>query len=163
MVVLVNQIGKQNMSICRCCAIGWFILSFSGFSYSQRQEPSVVLPSASAKSFMNACSRPGLSKFDATWQPSEDDIRTMESRLSHVSLLHEQNRVKIEHPGQYFRQYVGIIVGKRKVIYINAFCKDITGWHKHSVDACDGGSCFWGVLYDSETHEFSDLHINGNI
>ena len=29
------------------------------------------------------------------------------------------------------------------------------------MDVCDGGSCHWGVLYDVEAGEFSDLEMNG--
>ena len=153
----------QNMSIQRWCVIGWLILFFSSILYSQEQKPFVVLRSADAKVFKNLCSRTGLPKFDSAWQPSEGDIRTMESRLSRISLLQEKQRnVKIEHPEQYFRQYVGIILGKRKLIYINAFCIAVTSWRQRGVNVCDGGNCFWGVLYDSETHEFSDLNVNGN-
>jgi len=134
--------------------------------YGQDKKPSVVLPEGAAKHLAELCSRPGLPKFDATWQPTETDVRDMESQLSRISLL--QGRAvpsawRIDHPDQYFRQYVGIVVGKRKLIYINAFCRaSPADWHKRAVDACDGATCFWGVLYDTTTREFSDLEINGS-
>ena len=30
------------------------------------------------------------------------------------------------------------------------------------VDACDGGPCYWGALYDPETGRFSELAFNGS-
>ncbi|MGA2967244.1 MAG: hypothetical protein ABSD64_13615 [Terriglobales bacterium] len=134
-------------------------------SYGQDKKPSVVLPEGEAKHLAKLCSRPGLPKFDATWQPTETDVRDMESQLSRISLLQGSgvpSERRIDHPDQYFRQYVGIVVGKRKLIYINAFCMGSPAdWRKRAVDVCDGDTCFWGVLYDTTTREFSDLEING--
>jgi len=89
----------------------------------------------------------------------------MESQLSRISLLQGRDvpsALRIEHPDQYFRQYVGIVVGKRKLIYVNAFCMSPRAdWRKRLVNICDGATCLWGVLYDTTTREFSDLEMNG--
>jgi hypothetical protein len=87
----------------------------------------------------------------------------MESRLLLVSQLQARSGARIEYPDQYFRQYVGIVVDKHKLIYINAFCHMVRrrDWREHYVDVCDGGGCFWGVVYDTTTREFSDLEVNG--
>jgi hypothetical protein len=90
----------------------------------------------------------------------------METQLSRISRLRSKFGVigaHIERPERYYRQYVGIVVAKRKLIYINAFCDDnpLPIWRERIVDVCDGG-CSWGVVYDVEKETFSDLKMNGD-
>jgi hypothetical protein len=88
----------------------------------------------------------------------------MESRLESISRLRGVTGKQIEHPGKYYRQYVGIVAGERKFIYINAFCETfpkLLDWQQRPLDACDGGDCFWSAVYDPLSGEFSDLQING--
>jgi hypothetical protein len=75
---------------------------------------------------------------------------------------------RIKAPLTYHRQYVGIIVGGRKLIYINAFRASSEpkrkvnfegGW----VDWCDGGTGNWGALYDTQSGNFSELRTNGGM
>lgn len=155
-----------------------FLLSLAAFSYGQGKQPSVVLSEGATKQLAKLCSRPGPPSFAATWKPKLSDIVAMESRLSHISSLKAQGigfmqGSHIEHPNQYFRQYAAIVVNKRKMIYINASCPGAAVGSQHPpvappgdstedvIDACDGGRCFWGVIYDTATGEFSDLEING--
>jgi len=92
----------------------------------------------------------------------------MESRLDRISLLRRAGLFtgkQIENPSRYYRQYVGIVVGERKLIYLNAFCEKVVkqsgDWRKNPVDVCDGGDCFWSAVYDTSSGEFSDLQVNG--
>lgn len=75
------------------------------------------------------------------------------------------NGLHIEHPNEFYRQYIAIVIKGHKFIYINAFCDQEepvpSDWRKVLVSACDGGGCYWGVLYDPTTGKFSDLEING--
>jgi hypothetical protein len=69
---------------------------------------------------------------------------------------------------RYYRQYAGIVVGTRKLIYINAFArgnKDFeptTAGAASRIVACDGGRSFWGAMYDPETKRFWNLAFNGD-
>jgi hypothetical protein len=58
---------------------------------------------------------------------------------------------------------LGIIVGERKLIYVNGFPKDLVpkDWRERFVTVCDGGVSFWGVLYDPQAKTFFDLEANG--
>ena len=70
---------------------------------------------------------------------------------------------EIGNPFQYYRQYVGIVVSGRKLIYLNAVCKRFhnPGWRNAiEPDVCDSG-CNWGVVYDPETHLFSHWERDG--
>lgn len=72
-------------------------------------------------------------------------------------------------PDAFFREYVGITIHGRKYVYINAFTARIAANGRKENDAgkrkptmiCDGGSSFWGALYDPETRQFSELAFNG--
>jgi hypothetical protein len=103
------------------------------------------------------------------WEPTKGDIQSLESHLSRISKLRSKEGVvgtRIANPSSYYRQYVGIMVGARKLIYVNAFDafhenEPPSFWREQLVYICDGGSSAWGVLYDPETHKFSELRTNG--
>jgi hypothetical protein len=103
-----------------------------------------------------------------TWQPTKMDIDGLEASLRQVSSLRAENwpanmPIAIDHPEQYFRQYIAVIRKGRKLIYINAFCHDfpVSCWRQQLVLINDGGSCCWQALYDPVKSEFSALRING--
>jgi hypothetical protein len=51
----------------------------------------------------------------------------------------------------------------RRLIYINAFLEPDPpkNWRTEPVVACDGGTSFWGAIFDPATGQFSRLAING--
>lgn len=62
-----------------------------------------------------------------TWQPAKKDIEGLEVSLQQVSSLRAENwpanaRIAIDHPEQYYRQYIPVIRKGRKLVYVNAFC-----------------------------------------
>jgi hypothetical protein len=72
------------------------------------------------------------------------------------------------------RQYGGLLVGKRRVVYVNGFPRgagdpamDGTAaarnfdWHREPVVVCDGGPAFFGVEYDPEKKTFTHFEFNG--
>lgn len=145
---------------------GCLVLALTIVVQAQNKKPAVVLPESAAQQITRPCSRPGPPKFEGTWTPTDADVQAMEARLKRISRLRSKSGIggaRIEHPDRYYRQYVGIIVGKRKMIYINALCVDEppSFWRERPVIACDGGGCFWGVVYDIVTGKFSRLELNG--
>ena len=68
----------------------------------------------------------------------------------------------------YAYQYLGVTIAQKNYIYINAFQlkanKSVDEvhptWKTSPVKACDGGSMFWGALFNLETKEFSQLTFN---
>jgi len=146
------------------CSILAFVLVINA-SLDAKKEKWVVLPPSAAEAVSRLCSRSALPMVDGDWQPTAADISTMEKRLSKDSYLEE----KLAHsagptsdPRHYYRQYVGVIVAGRKLIYINAFCEHSPPpyWQQRLVDDCDGG-CNWGALYDPKAGEFSQFGTNG--
>ena len=126
----------------------------------------VLLPSASAEELTSQCSRWSPSNFEDTWEPAASDIRALEERLHKVERLRAKQccvlRGRVRDVHDYYRQYVGIVLNGKKLIYVNAFHRDsrVEDWST-PVIFCDGGEAHWGVLFDPERGKFSDLAFNG--
>lgn len=131
----------------------------------QQTKNSVVLPSSEAKSVMRLCSRSGPSAIDGGWQPSPADIALLEVHLFEISALRPRccSPASDKSPASFFRQYLGVVIGGRRLIYVNAFPADFArqDWRSKMVNVCDGGPFFWGVLFDPATATFSDFSTNG--
>jgi hypothetical protein len=125
----------------------------------------VLLAPSQAEAVSRFCSRGPVAKIDGGWQPTTKNIDAMEEALSKSTYLRGKLTSKPDqasNPRQYYRQYVGVIVAGRKLIYINGMCgKPPSYWTKTLVDVCDGGRCFWGALYDPGSGEFSQFEMNG--
>jgi hypothetical protein len=103
-----------------------------------------------------------------SWQPTEADLEGLEANLPQVSNLKENGPgpgSRIDHPNEYFRQYLAIVQSGKKLIFVNASCgigvDDSDEWRHHLQIATDGGKCFWQAFYDPLTQKFSNLMING--
>jgi hypothetical protein len=123
-----------------------------------------VLPQLKGK-HLPLCSRPGP-KVEGAWDPTVQEILDLESHLPDISKLNASGAIRgaqISHPEESLRQYLGIVVNGRNLIYVNAIPKDLPpkGWRKDFVTVCDGGAAVWGVLYNPQTQTFSDLETNG--
>ena len=139
---------------------------------AQSADMSVVLPRGQARRVTRLCSRRGPFKVDSSWTPASSDIAKLEANLANITSLHsEAGEVgdlagqQIEKPERYYRQYVGIVVNGKKLIYVNAAChpRASDGWRTQFLDGCGGGSCYWGVEYDPRAGRFSNLHVNGRM
>ena len=152
-----------------------------------------VLPPASTGDLVLQCSRSSPTPIQGTWSPSPDQVRLLEGRLSTL-LDRELSTLRLPdslrpHVGDYYRQYAGVIVGGRRLIYINGFHKaqvaqtrsflnehrtdstalrsfpsafrDTDYWRGVPTVVCDGGEYYFGVEYDPETHRFRNFSFNG--
>ena len=122
------------------------------------------------------CSRPApaLEKY---WLPDPETIRTLEPVLA--TALHDALAQQIQEPSRrpatqdYYRQYMGIQIGRRRVVYVNGFHQRYletvarvrpeaaSAWQTRLVNVCDGGSSFFGAEYDPATRQISQLRFNG--
>jgi hypothetical protein len=100
------------------------------------------------------------------WSPSVADVLAAEKKLPQL-LRTSGHKIVLE---KSHRQYIGILAGGKKLIYINAFSDTIlrapefrTRWKKEAIVACDGGDVFWGVEFDPATNSFAHLEFNGGI
>lgn len=99
------------------------------------------------------------------WTPIIVDISALESNLTtFLADNSEQFRRDIEADlPQYIRQYVGFYSNGDPMIYVNALCDgdNLTDWQTDLVLVADGGDCYFQVIYNTTTDEFSNLTING--
>jgi hypothetical protein len=139
-----------------CSLLPFFILCALG----QQPQRSVLLPSSAARSI------PDRPPSQGSWEPTKSDIESLETNLPQVAALNVKGwspRIKIDHPEKYLRQYVAVIYGGKKLIFINAFCDDELppfDWRDHLYVVTDGATCYWQALYNPATKKISSLTIN---
>lgn len=102
------------------------------------------------------------------WSPAEADITTLESGLpaylqENKSAFYMTETLVWEQLNEYNRQYVGIVVDGRKIIYASYLCQNgsDTEWKKQFVFVADGGACYFQFKFDTSTGKFFDLQVNG--
>jgi len=88
---------------------------------------------------------------DIRWTPTKEDVRKAEKILAECAKKEQPDvHKKLD---QYKRQYVGIVRGKSKQIYINAFIDKndhFEEWKEFEVLIHDGGDSFFSVDIDLE-------------
>lgn len=129
---------------------------------------SVVLAETEAVRFRGMCSRPGVPEFQATWTPTPADVTLMESRFRRLRRTKSHEcciaGFRVGRLEKFDLQYVGVIIGSRRFIYINAACSEVRDaqWSNRAyTSVCDGGWCYWGALYDVENGRFNHVASNG--
>ena len=102
-------------------------------------------------------------KLSGYWTPDIASIRLFESGL--VAYLEAEAKTRSPKLHQksksYKRQYIGFLVGERKLIYGNFLCTAMARWTERAVGVDDGGDCFFQVVFDISKRAYSDLYING--
>ena len=101
------------------------------------------------------------------WTPAEEDVLALESGLASFLQENPDRFSAHEMPiwdrlDEYNRQYIGMVLDGRRVIYANYFCDSVGDWQKEFVFVADGGDCFFQFQYDVDTAEYFDLQVNGN-
>jgi hypothetical protein len=135
-----------------------------------QRDQTVLLPADQVKAVLTQCSRPTPAGIDGSWTVTAAALKGLERDLPGLANRGPQaTDGKAFDPSGFYRQYVGVTVKGQRFIYINAFRGsddyipfDIP-WRQQPVVICDGGSSYWGALYDPQTHRFSDLAFNGMI
>jgi hypothetical protein len=109
------------------------------------------------------------------WTPKTSQLKEVEHSLPAFLRKEMQTRPLgelsevIALAPKYRRQYVGMILNGRKVIWVNCIPQKsekgidpFVNWKREIVDVSDGGSGFWGAIYDVEKHTFERLILNGS-
>src|SRR5882757_3045946 len=105
-------------------------LSLACAAGEQPDNHSVLLPKTEAHAVSSLCSRPAPGKIDDGWTPAKSEIDALEAHLSSLP---------VSNVGSYYRQYVGVIIAGRRLVYINAMCtKPDSGWRPRLQNPCDG-------------------------
>ena len=135
----------------------------------------VILSADQSKALLNQCSRGAPRHVTGMWRPTDVQIRELERRLPAALALKAQERgPRYTQATAFRRQYAGLLVGSRRIVYVNAFPPDVGNpakegtpaarvfdWHREPVIVCDGGPAFFGVEYDPQQRTFSNFEFNG--
>ncbi|HEX4303024.1 MAG TPA: hypothetical protein VHZ78_09535 [Rhizomicrobium sp.] len=115
-----------------------------------------VFPAEQAAQLARQCSR-AAPRAEGAWLPTPADIAKLEPGLTQTLIV-----AKVQ-PGAYYRQYGGLIVGGRHIIYVNGVRNAVvTGnWRTAPISICDGGALAFGVEYDPATGRFEHFAFNG--
>jgi hypothetical protein len=111
------------------------------------------------------CSRISPGPVESTWTPSASEISAMEPALLERVRQELTTANAQEDAAAYIRQYAGLVIGGRRVIYTHGFIERIDdpdeGWRTHARIICDGGPITFGVEYDPATRTFANFAFNG--
>ena len=109
--------------------------------------------------------------------PDKETIDRLEKALA-PALLDALRRAPIPEsrrypPADYYRQYAGLIVNGRRVVYVNGFHRKYLeisarsghtpAWRTTPVNVCDGAELFFGAEFDAAAEQIQHVYFNGNI
>jgi len=112
---------------------------------------------------------------EETWLPATKEIGELEARLPQAlnDALAKRGRFA-ERSRDIGRQYAGLKIAGRKIIYVNGFPLSMfemearytpglsrDDWKSQPVMVCDGGPAYFGVEYDPKAKTFSHFAFNG--
>ena len=152
-------------------ALALVLCSTAGFAASLGE--GVVMPLAKGQDLLDQCSRdtPDVTSY---WLPDAGQIADLEKALDPAIASALAKRVEMAPDQGYDRQYIGIVTGGQKRIYINGFIHELREtkgaevsyppkefWRTNAVVICGGGSYYFGAIYDLATKKFSDFAFNG--
>ena len=130
----------------------------------------VVVKSLGQKDILKQCSRDTPKDVEGIWLVDSLSVQKLHANFGKVQKLKPVccpvMNWRIEDLQRYAFQYLGVSIKGKKFIYVNAFPKayleDVKEISKEKLlDFCDGGTDFWGVLFDMQTETFSSLSVNG--
>jgi hypothetical protein len=143
-------------------------------------ERGALVASEKYSEFLEPCSREGPKHVLGTWQPTAAQIADLEARLPktffEVGTREAKSQgIELPDPSDYYRQYIGLIAGDRRVIYVNAFGSFVVegtkarkraglpsgDWRTGVSWVCDDGIGGFGVEYDPFAKEFRNFEFDG--
>lgn len=123
------------------------------------------------------CSRVVPGQVEGTWVPSADQIGRLEIALTGFLDITFRRAYEREYvPENYYRQYGGVVVWGRHLIYVNGFHRSYVDrqfelprfpdarardWRRDPAMVCDGGRHYFGALFDPEANFLIDVEFNG--
>lgn len=130
------------------------IVKLSGAGYE-----GVVVPAAEGTRFFHALTGESVE----AWTPAQSDVEALEAALPAFlqSTPHHGRPDLATRVATYRRQYVGVVQGGRRLIYVNAFCDRPERWEREPVGVDDGGDCYFQVFWAPAPGTFERLTVNG--
>jgi len=125
-----------------------------------------ILPVDAGQSLLRQCSRAAPANVSQFWNPSPEQIQKLELLLPKYVRYGAGRKPGIPDDVEYHRQYVGIVVNGKRLIYGNFYPVSVSGYFDEKstpVIICDGGAAFWGIVFEPESNVFLDLQVNGSV
>jgi hypothetical protein len=155
-----------------CGIAGWLLIAPAMAAQGLDADDGAVFSQETARDLLNQCSRNVPGPVQGAWQPTAEQIQSLETLLPKA--LEDALVKRGEHPDRsrvYLRQYAGFIVGGHRIIYVNAFPHEFLNgvqsstldWKFHATLVCDGGSAFFGAEFDPDKETFSHFEFNGAV
>lgn len=148
--------------------LAWIIALAGGAACAGTLPPdAVVLPGRMVSTMLHQCSRQSPAIGESNWRPGADDILALEHLLPKALMAQaaKSDPDWSSAPSGWRRQYVGIVLNGRRLIYGNFVPKDVEAgpWRTYPEIVCDGGPRFFGVVYDVAAHRITNVAFNGAI
>ncbi len=147
-----------------CCAV-----SLAACAPAEASPPKrFILAGDAREHVLHQCSRPAPQGTSSFWVPSAKDLDDLESKLAPELVGYHD--FKLDRPDlleTYHRQYVGIVIEGRQLIYGNFYpIEDFPKMHEQAETneaymVCDGGPFFFGVTYDETERKILGVDFNG--
>lgn len=144
-----------------------------------------ILGEESAGETLAQCTRRVPSGVTGYWTPSPALVSQVDARLMPVASKALKHAARMYHTeplsaDEYDRQYVGVMHGIRRAVYINAIHRGaITGangekshahmgvdslaWRRRAISVCDGGIYYFGIEFDVESKTFGQVEFNDRV
>jgi hypothetical protein len=143
-----------------CIIAAMLAITFAGGE--SLPEHCAILPVSEGPALMKQCSRNAPTDVSGFWNPSPSQVNAIEQQLPEL-LRKSGHKLKLSDS---YRQYVGITVHGKKLIYLNSFPESVPSesgldWRAKAIIVCDGGDAFWGVEFDPAENTFHEIQFNG--
>jgi hypothetical protein len=142
----------------------------------------VIVPRSVAPRLLEQCTRHVPRGLEGTWSPTPQQARRVEelftqrfdtatSCLTNFPPSDPPLRGSID-ADRYGLQLGGVVLNGRRFIYVNGLVRyligighsgDSTWWRRNAVVACDGGSEFFGILYDPSADTLGYIDFNADV
>jgi hypothetical protein len=154
----------------RAFAISLLVLLFHNTTASGAEKAVFsALPSVQVTHLEQLSSREGPERVTSGWDPTPSQVAQAEAQLPAFVTT---NRRPERPLSEYYRQYLGVVIDGKKLIYVNVFPRSVVNrrdlpealrdyWREEFVSVCDGGDDFWGALFDLEKQLFFFPRFNG--
>lgn len=132
-----------------------------------------ILPAIEGFKVARPCSRRRPDKIMDVWTPDRDVIARFDRELAPLvqgALERSPLPRKLTwSSGSYYRQYAGLVIDNRRVVYANAFVPLPSpgrpsgapdSWELQLLNACDGAERFFGAEFDVESGRVRYLAFN---
>lgn len=186
----LDSTGLVNASIAIAALVAFSLASTSGVAQQTSQhKSSTILYGGAARRALAQCTRAHPDSTLPLWVPDRAALEGLERGIDRLlTRMLDSARQRVIVPNDvsatdYYRQYIGVVVNGRRLIYVNGFHVSFLkvlqranqhssgdsalssgayafDWERQPVIVCDGGIGFYGVLYDPARNSFYGFYFN---